>query len=323
VTDPSTKIYSLHLRYDDPAGRGGIRVGRQFLYAGVARAKMDGVRADLSPVPWMTVTGFAGSREPETISTKIDSWTSSHIWGGRVRIDRIRATQVGWSFSRSSRDDEEEARLTGIDVRSRAVEGIDLYGRFDWDLIAGRTSRLVVRASSRIGERLSVEGEFARARPQIRSNSILSVVRQEPYDQVRIRPHIRIDDRWGLDGGYTAVLYEGDTTHRLNAGATFGRGSAGIFVQTGFGGRTAGGYGSLTIDLRSDLRGRLGANYRKYRTVEDDSPLLEAFVTSAALDYSGLAPFDLTLELQEARNALLGSDFRVFVRADYRFRMTR
>jgi hypothetical protein len=171
--------------------------------------------------------------------------------------------------------------------------------------------------------RLVLDGEFARNHPQIRSNSVLSVFRQEPYDQVRIRPHIRLTGQWGLETGYAAVRYEDETTHRLNAGVSFARGSAGILIRTGFGGRSAGGYGNLSLDLHRDLLARLGANYRKYRTVEETSPLLEAFVVSAAFDYSGLDPLNLILEIQEARNALLSSDLRLFVRANYRFRVSK
>ena len=320
---PSTKIYNLYLQYDKLFWQGNLRVGRQFLYSGVARGKMDGIKMDVTPVTGFSITGFLGTREPEGLSTKIDSWSSSNTWGARIRVDRITDTQVGWSFNQRSRGDEEEARLIGIDLRSRSIPRLDLYGKFDWDHIAKRTSYLVFRASSRIGPRLSLSGEFARHNPQIRSNSILSVFRQENYDQVRIRPYYRLTERLGLEGGYSVVGYHEDKTHRVDVGVNFGKGNAGVIHRTGYGGETTGGYGSLYLDLMKDLPVQLYANYQKYRTVEETSPLLESFVTSASFGYSGLEPLNLSIEFQEAWNPLVESDFRFFFRANYRLRVMK
>ncbi len=320
---PSTKIYNLYLHYDGLFWNGNLRAGRQFLYGGVARGKMDGVKLDVSPLWGVFIMGYLGSQEPEGLSTKIDSWSSSNTWGARVRIDRISKTQVGWSFNQRSRYDEEEARLIGIDIRNRSLPQLDLYGKFDWDHIAKRTSYLVFNASSRIGPRLSLSGEYARHNPQIRSNSILSVFRQESYDQVRFRPYYRLSERLGLEGGYSIVSYNEDKSHRVEGGINFGKGSMGVIYRTGYGGETTGGYGSLYFGPMKDLQVRLFANYQKYRTVEETSPLLESFVTSAAFDYSGLNPLNLSIEVQEAWNELVESDFRFFFRANYRFRFVK
>lgn len=320
---PSAKVYNLYLEYRKPSGNGLIRIGRQFLYSGVARGKMDGLRFDLTPSNGVTVTGFVGTQEPDGLSTKVDSWSSSHTWGGRVRVDRIPDTQIGWSFNQRSRHGEEEARLIGIDVMNHSIRPIELYGKFDYDHIAKRTSTLVFQASTRIGSKLSLSGEFARHHPQMRSNSILSVFRQEPYDQVRLRPFFRLTENYGLEGSYGIVRYDGDRTHRLSAGLNFGRGSAGFFYRSGYGGKTAGGYGNLYLIPHDDLEIRLAANYQKYRTVEETSPILESFVSSATIDYFRLEPLVLTLELQEARSPEFESDLRLFFRANYRFRVKK
>jgi hypothetical protein len=318
---PSTKIYNLYLQLDDLVWDGSVRLGRQFLYSGVARGKMDGIKVELAPHRDVAVTGFLGTQEPDDLSTKVDSWSSSNTWGGRVRVDHIPDTQIGWSYNQRSRNDEEEARLTGIDVRNRSISPLDIYGKFDWDLVAKRPSYLVVKASARIGPRLSLSGEFAHHNPQIRSNSILSVFRQKSYNQVRFRPYFQLTERLGLEGGYATVRYSEDSTHRLEGGVTFGRGSAGFIYRTGYGGTTGGGYGSLNLNPRECLLVRLYANFQKHRTVEETSPLLESFVTSATFDSSKFDPLTLYLEVQEAWNPVLESDFRLFLRVNYRFRI--
>jgi hypothetical protein len=321
INGPSTKVYNLYLEYDALSRRGRLRLGRQYLSSGVGLGKMDGARLDFDPLRGVTVTGFVGTREPEELSTKIDSWSSSNTWGGRVRVDRITGTRIGWSYNRRSRDGGIEADLVGIDARNRSIPRTDLYGRLDYDRVGRRVDLVVVQASSRLGERLSVTGEYDHQRPQVRSNSLLSVFRQDGYDQVRLRSNWKLSERVGLEGGYALVQYYQDRTHRLNAGVIIGKWSAGLFYRSGYGGKSLGGYGNLTFDPGDQLHIRLSADYRKYRTVEETTPLLEAFVTSAAIDYSGLEPLEVSLEAQEARNALLSGDFRLFLRANYRFRI--
>ena len=320
---PSTKIYSLYMQYRASSLRGMIRLGRQFVYSGVARGKMDGARIDFTPVDGVSLTGFLGTAEPEDVSTRLDSWSSSNMWGCRMQVQRIPGTLAAWSFSQHTRNGDVEGRLIGIDLRNRSVSGLDLYGRFDWDLMAGRTSYLTLRASSRVNNRLSFSGEFERHNPQVRSNSILSVFRQDAYNQVRVRPYLKLGGRLGLEGGYSLVSYNAAKTHRLDAGLDFGPGRIGLIYRAGYGGNTTGGYGSFQIEPLNSLRVRLSADFQRYRIVEDVSPLLESFVTSVAFDYDGLRPLSLSLEFQEARNPVLNSDFRIYAGANYKFRSAR
>ncbi len=320
---PLTKIYSLYLQYRASSLRGRIRLGRQFVYSGVARGKMDGARIDFAPVDGVSFTGFLGTSEPEDVSTRLDSWSSSNMWGWRMQVQRIPGTLAAWSFSQSTRNGDVEGRLIGIDLRNRSVSGLDLYGRFDWDLMAGRTSYLTLRASSRVNSRLSFSGEFERHNPQIRSNSLLTVFRQDAYNQVRVRPYLKLKGRLGLEGGYSLVSYDAEKTHRLDGGINFDMGRIGLMYRTGYGGSTTGGYGSLHFEPLDNLRVRLYADFQRYRIVEDISPLLESFVTSIAFDYDGLHPLSLSLEFQDARNPVLDNDFRIYAGANYRFRFAR
>jgi len=119
------------------------------------------------------------------------------------------------------------------------------------------------------------------------------------------------------------VSYHEDETHRFNGGLNFGKGNVGLIYRTGYGGSTTGGYGSLYADPFDNLRLRFYANFQQYRIVEEISPLLESFVTSLTLEYEGLKPLALALEFQEAWNPVLDNDFRVFARANYRFRFSK
>ena len=84
-------------------------------------------------------------------------------------------------------------------------------------------------------------------------HSMFSVFNNEPYNQFRVSPVVKLTrDLYGL-GTLTYTKYKGDNNVRFSLGASYQGQSVGIHFGDGYGGKQIGGFGNLSYSPMKDL----------------------------------------------------------------------
>jgi len=322
-------LYSTYADWKGIAGRLNIRLGRQRIFAGVARGTFDGARATVSLPQAVKLLFYAGLEAPADRSTRVGSWDQAHMYGTRASIRRWKTT-LSLSFANETRAAPggdltdpagEELELTklarrrlGVELRSTYLSGTDLYGRVDVDAVYWKPSRIQVRGRKKATTRLTFSGKFDYRRPLIASNSFLSVFSSETNKELEGTVFYLLQNNLSLSSAYSVVLFSDDETHKLRLGVSRGMSTISYYRRSGYGGDRDGiSLGSRhAIFSKLSLRGSV--NYSKYRLSDTQQDRNKAFAGVAALDYTDNGKFAASLEGHVLENQTYDYDFRVFAK---------
>jgi hypothetical protein len=324
LEDGDTKIYSLYTELNDvlPA-QFSMRLGRQFLYEGVGTGHFDGAKADVSPLPWLTLTGWAGTQVRWGAETTVAPWNEASHYGGRLLFDVREGTKAGLSYMRRMRDGRLERKILGADASSTALGWADVYFKAAVDLALEELRDAVVRVNPKLQGPLSLDLEYSRRTPRLAAGSFFTIIDAMPYHEVRVLPVYRLRNGVALSGEYGLVKYEGETTHRFRGGASWEGIAGGLHFREGYAGGRLGVYGSVRQDLPYDIEGLFQLDYAKYSLEEGESLESESLMAIARFMKPFARGANFVIELQEGVNPALDSDFRIYARIDYSFRIKR
>ncbi|MBT4609016.1 MAG: hypothetical protein HOC05_03170 [Gemmatimonadetes bacterium] len=330
--DPALRPVSTYLRFKDD--HLDLRLGRQYLYAGVGYGQVDGVRADFR-IARMRLTLHGGALVPVYGEVGLGSFSDAHLWGLRLSTDRFAGVDVAISYADRERDplpyksagqysgfvgqpESVHRQLVGIDARRRF--GVhNVHGRLDWDLVSEHLRRAEVGARVAVHPRLSLSADWLRREPALFTSSILSVFAAEGFDEVTLRARYQVHDKLSVGAHVAAVTYDTDDSQRLGVSASFGRHlTLGYSRSQGYAGGSDGLSGSLLYSLSDKLmlRGQLGI--ASYERVADDREDLLSGV--AAATYRASRQLSIDAQLQAMRNPAYDADLRLLLRASWRFR---
>ncbi|MBT3342429.1 MAG: hypothetical protein HN712_01470 [Gemmatimonadetes bacterium] len=331
--DPALRPVSTYLRFKDDAV--DLRVGRQYVYAGVGYGQVDGLRADVRHAGFR-LTLHGGALVPAYGEPGVGSLSDAHLWGLRLSTSRFAGVDLAVSYADRARDplaydsagiysgfigqpDAARRQLAGVEVRRR-FGAHNLRGRLDFDMQRSILHRAEVGARIALKPTLAVSVDWLRREPSLFSSSILSVFAAEGFDEVTLRLHYRIRDDLTLSAHTATVLYDTEDSQRLGVSASFGRHlTIGYNRSQGYAGVNDGLNGSMLVPLSTKLmlRGQLGlASYE--RIANDDREGLLSGV--AALTYRASRQLSIDGQLQALRNPTYNSDLRLLLRASWRFR---
>lgn len=318
-TDPSTKIYNAYIDWKNIKKVLNLRLGRQFLYAGVGNATMDGLRLDFKPKQKLQLTAYIGLQLPKDKWTKIDTWEKSHIFGGEISTTYLRNTRLALSYVQKEREKAFEEHLIGINA-THFHKKLDFFTRFHYDLVYKKVQNFTLRgAGSRLWDKLYLSLEYQFRRPSLYSNSIFSVFKQESYSIFRFSGSYQFVKNLKFSSEYNLTLYESDNSTRTRLGIEYAFIGLGVNFRRGYGGESNGFYGRLVHSLKKDLIFSVGADYGKYKLDEEQESKEETFILSTRVEWEALRNFRFALELQDARNKVKSYGFRLQAKASYRF----
>jgi hypothetical protein len=235
-TDPSTKIYNAYLDWKNIKKVLDLRLGRQFLYAGVGNATMDGLRLDLKPKQKLQLTAYVGFQLPKDKWTKIDTWEKSHIFGSEISTTYLKNTRLAVSYVQKEREKAFEEHLIGINA-THLYKKLDFYSQFYYNLVYKKVQNLTLRgAGSRFRDKLYLSLEYQFRRPSIYSNSIFSVFKQESYSIFRFSGSYQLMKDLRFSSEYDLTLYESDNSTRTRLGIEYAFIGLGVNFRRGYGG---------------------------------------------------------------------------------------
>ncbi|MFQ6092248.1 MAG: hypothetical protein ACE5OR_06130, partial [bacterium] len=334
--DLKGKIYNLYLNWKEVAHSVDLRLGRQYLAAGVGKGTMDGLKISFRRGKRFSFLGYLGTQVPLRKSTQVNSWSESKMWGAYFWTNYPWETEVGISFVRKERQrdsylspysekgiapDPLVEQLLGILLRRKFGRRIETYGRMDFDALFWdfglRWAQIGTRY--RAHNRLFLFFEFDRRRPSVRRGSVFSVFRQKANSEFRLGADYAVNQHMSLVGEYALVLFSHDNGHRIRIGTNLGSTSIGYVGRLGYSGDSHGAYGNVSYLINDKLSVSAGVDYSRYEYEEEVSGRFDALGAMARIVYQPVKNITLSLEGQNLRNRLYSHDTRLLARIDVRF----
>ena len=291
-TGSTLRIFDLYAEYKKTLFSSDIRIGRQFVFAGVGRGPIDGVRLSFNGRKSGKLLLYAGTMAPVTNPDKVDSWNESNIFGGELTAYHLLGNVMKFSFVRRSRKIEPfpfeltfpslgfstlnpsslQQQAAGIDIARTLSDNMSLYlrgdfgigeGAFDRNISIGR-GEIVLTHNKRNSHYLTLE--LLNRKPLVYVNSFFSnfssLLRRS--NELSVSLDKKTAENLWLNFKIAFVNYgksdEGESSNslRINSGFKFKSVTSGLILRNGYGGDwlgiNAGYYGKVmrSISLRID-----------------------------------------------------------------------
>ena len=154
-TGSNLRVFDLYAEYKKVLFSTDLRLGRQFVFAGVGRGAIDGVRLSTNGREFGKLLLYAGTMAPATNPDQIDSWDESNIFGGELTAYYLLGSVMKFSFVRRSKKIEPfelnperfiisivnpsslQQQAAGIDIARSVSDKMSLYLRGDFGIGEG------------------------------------------------------------------------------------------------------------------------------------------------------------------------------------------
>ncbi|HEY4484945.1 MAG TPA: hypothetical protein VI702_01285 [Nitrospiria bacterium] len=180
----SGRLYYLYLNYA-PRETLSLRLGRQFINFTAGSALLDGVSLNLSPIGPVGIT-FAEGADVRFSLDGADSKLNDHFVGVNVRLQNVRATQLGISYVRRYDDRDLSREEFGLNAR-RSWASFSPYGEVRYDSISETFDEAVAGIDLFPAANLMIKGEYYQSYPTFDATSIYSVFAVDRYREYLLR----------------------------------------------------------------------------------------------------------------------------------------
>ena len=289
-TGTTLRIFDLYADYKKTLFSSDIRIGRQFVFAGVGRGPIDGIRLSFNSRENGKLLLYAGTMAPAVNPDNIDSWNESNIFGGELTAYYLLGNVMKFSFVRRSRKVEPfelsfprfgisslnpsslQRQAAGINIARSLSDNMSLYLRGDFGIGEGALDKSVsmdrgeiaLTHNKRNSHYLTLE--FLNRKPLVYVNSFFSnfssLLRRS--NELSVSFDKKTAENLWLNSKIAFVIYgtssesEGANSLRINSGFKFKSFSSGLIFRNGYGGDwlglNAGYYGQVmqSLSLRID-----------------------------------------------------------------------
>jgi hypothetical protein len=124
-TTDSELLYG-YLEYKKAQNNLNARLGRQYVFAGVANEAIDGLRLGVDFGNYLKTSVYAG--QPVGLDST-DGGSGDSIYGGRIALHRGMLGEIGFSYKNIENNDVAAEELFGIDSSVLLPLGISFYGK--------------------------------------------------------------------------------------------------------------------------------------------------------------------------------------------------
>ncbi|MBE0597798.1 MAG: hypothetical protein IH614_11055 [Desulfuromonadales bacterium] len=129
--DTAGELLYGYLEYVSPEVPLTARLGRQYVFEGVARESIDGLRLDAGLSPWFSLCAYGGW--PVGLDAT-DGRSGDSIYGGRFTHHRRGLYEVGLSYKNVDNDSRQAEELLGLDFSLLLPAGISFFGYSTYNL---------------------------------------------------------------------------------------------------------------------------------------------------------------------------------------------
>jgi hypothetical protein len=316
-SDPDFRVFGAYLEYTRWK-QFALRVGRQFVYAGLGGLTMDGGKLEFKINHLITLTGYAGTTPGPSFFKydEISPWKKSNVFGGRLICSRLRNWVFATSYQERGIQNNVDSRVVGVDFtydRGKYSE----FSRVDYDILLNKLKLVIIRPRMKFAQGHSGELEYMYREPTFGLSSPFSVFKTNPFHQIRFNPIYKIaPGLYGL-GSIAYTIYKGDNNIRASAGGSYKGQSAGLVFADGYGGQKLGIFASLFYEMKKDLQLYFNTDLFNYKIDTDETSTTSSVSIAAGGYYRIIDDLNGRLEYQFLSNHGYKYDSRLYARIEY------
>ncbi|MCX6134173.1 MAG: hypothetical protein NTU47_10220 [Ignavibacteriales bacterium] len=344
------RVYNFFFKASNIGNMADVSMGRQAIFAGVGSGTIDGGLASLKFLDSrLKLVGYYGALPSERYKMAlINNAGDNYMTGAQLVASPADFAQVSVSYMQKHLRPETyigirrdslfnpypieikpsaaaEEYLSG-DINLEYTDVVSGYGRFDYDLLSEKNSRMQVfaRVSPFVNlnvkalQPLSLTGEYIQRDPRLLYNSIFSVFTFNSLKEYEAGAEYAIGQYWQVFAKYGTVSYNDATQNQITVGVNGEHVSMSLTRDNGDGGELSAASLNLGYPLlENKLTPTLLLGYAHYKLSEYSSKLDDALSVAVGAVYRPSRAFSVDVQAQWIQNKIYNSDMRFFVRVNY------
>ncbi|MBF8247460.1 MAG: hypothetical protein HW374_260 [Bacteroidetes bacterium] len=337
------RLYNLYLRGTNLFNLADITVGRQPVFAGVGAGTIDGALAAVKLLDsQVKISGYYGSLPPPSQEASlIGNAKNNSMAGAQVFAMPAEYAQLSLSYMKrtiqpdvytATRRDSlfnpslieirpsarEEKYLSG-DFNLEYEDFASLYGRYDYDMLLEKRSRIQLFTRVKATGGLGVTAEYLQRDPRISFNSIFTAFTYNSLKEYQLGIEYSLTEEHMLYLRYGSLSYSDEDVKTITVGGNSRHVGASVSTSTGYPGDLT----SVSLNagypmMDNSLTPTLILSYARYK-LNEQAPLEGALSTGFGAVYRPLPELSLDAQFQWIQNKVYKSDTRLFLRVSYLF----
>ena len=340
-SDPRMRFYNLYLEAREIFDVFTLKLGRQPLFTPVAGGLYDGVNLKFR-YSGISITGFYGGNVPAYQKLEMTKDLSNdYVLGGKFEVNFLEHFNLGLSYIDKNFKPLDftalrlDANLNLIQVlieqKSNQYkfltaeasyflnEKVNIDTRYEYDLNFNTTSKFEVSGRVQATDELGIDAYYNYREPKIRYNSIFSVFDYGNSQEMESGVDYKLSKDITIFGKYGNVIYDDDSSQRLNIGATTTYGSFSYRKTFGYAGEldAVSVYTAHTF-ANGFITPSVGIALTNYKL----SPDSDVNTITSLLGGVNLRPWtylSFDLQGQYFNNKIYKDDFRILFKVNYWF----
>ena len=348
--DGVLRVYNFYFKASNIAQLADVSLGRQAVFAGVGTGTIDGGLASLKFLDSrLKLVGYYGSLPSERYKFSLVSNASDNFMtGAQLVASPADFAQISVSYMDKHirpetymgirRDSLFNPYLTEIkpsaaaeeyvsgDINLEYNDVISGYGRYDYDLLSDKNSRIQffgrVKPFGSLNvkalEPLSLTVEYVQRDPRILYNSIFSVFTFNSLKEFEIGGEYAISNDWQAFAKYGTVSFNDATQNQVTLGLNGKHVSMSFTRDNGDGGELSAA--SMNVGypfFENKLTPTLLVGYAHYKLSEYSASLDAALSVGVGAVYRPSTLLSVDAQVQWIQNKIYNSDTRFFIRVNY------
>ena len=337
------RLYNLYVKGTNLFDVLDLRLGRQFVAAGVYKGNTDGLylKLKLGKNKEYQVVAYGGELTPLSYEVeKYPKLKDNYSFGGQFLYYGVKDLSLGLSYTMKNRKPESyyalrldsafNAREVLIDMDSKAdqLAGLDVsysylnkhnfYGKAYFDVNRMKVSRGEFNASIAANDKLRFSAGFIYREPQISYNTIFWVFTHKQTQELEGGVDYMFSNGLNLFGRIGNVFYDGDNSLKFQFGVSNSWYSLSFVKYSGYSGESDGFNGFISHEIvKSKLVLSSNLNYSRYKIGSYSTEKLNAFAGSLGFTYRPMPKISVDAQGQFITNEIYKYDTRFLVGFNY------
>jgi len=320
-----------------------LRIGRQFVAAGVYKGNTDGLymKLKLGNNKEYQVIAYGGELTPLTYEFgKYPKLQDNYTFGGQFLYYGVRNLMLGLSYSMKNRKpdsyyalradslfnanevlietDSKADQLAGLDFNYSFLNKHNFYGKAYFDVNRQKFSLGEFNTSILVNKNIRFSADFTYREPQISYNTIFWVFTHSTNKELEGGLDYLFDCGINVYGRVGNVFYDGDNSLKLQFGVSHSSYGISFIKYSGYSGASDGVNAYLSHELiKSKLILSSNLNYSRYRLGTFSTEKLNAFAGSLGFTWRPEPRISVDAQGQFITNEIYKYDTRFLVGFNY------
>jgi hypothetical protein len=201
------RLYYLYADYSNLYDKVDMRLGRQFINYAAGTALVDGGKIDLKNVGPVAFSIMGGRNVIFNLDGEA-STNNNFVWGVAAYLTGFKNTDAELSYFMKLDDAGIARDQIGGTFKQYLFNSLKVYSNARFDLTSETFSEVLVGVKYYPNADLVLTGEWYQSYPIFDNSSIFSVFAVDRYQEGLFRVDYTINDKIGINAGYTRQFYE-------------------------------------------------------------------------------------------------------------------